>query len=185
MLADDLVRALGGRGGRGRRTRLLLCTGPSLSLSLSAGEDPVLSHCHAAPFSPFRERRAVIEATISPFLLSPARCRSVTPRSRIFAALLAVRHSAEFHICVMHACSLRKRTWSREGIPRPHGSCADLQPLLPSHEDLFISAQCSLWVLQNHCFVFLLKTDRSRSSVQTVELLSISCWRSQETSLVF
>ena len=69
--------------------------------------------------------------------LPPARCRSVTPRSRIFAALVAVRHSAEFHICVMHACSLRKRKWSCQGITRPHGSFADLQPLLLSHEDIF------------------------------------------------
>ena len=112
----------------------------SLSLSISTGEDSVLLHCHTAPFPSSQRQRAWIEATISPFrrsLPSPARCRSVTPRSRIFAALVAVRHSAEFHICVMHACSLRKRKWSCQGITRPHGSFADLQPLMLSHEDLF------------------------------------------------
>ena len=115
----------GGAGGHGHYAEV--------SIYLSAFEDSVLLHCHTAPFPR-------IEATISPFrrsLPSPARCRSVTPRSRIFAALVAVRHSAEFHICVMHACSLRKRKWSCQGITRPHGSFADLQPLLLSHEDIF------------------------------------------------
>ena len=115
-----------------------MCTGLSLSLSLSLNLDwrglcaVALSH---SSFSQDRGHDLAISEE-SP-LLSPARCRSVTPRSRIFAALVAVRHSAEFHICVMHACSLRKRKWSCQGITRPHGSFADLQPLLLSHEDIF------------------------------------------------
>ena len=144
MLVDDLVRALGERG-RGRRTRPL-CRGIYLSLGF---EDSVLLHCHTAPFPR-------IEATISPFrrsLPSPARCRSVTPRSHIFAALVAVRHSAEFHIRVMHACSLRKRKWSCEGITRPYGSFADFCLHIKN-----FSAKCPRLVLRNNCFVFLLQT---------------------------